>query len=76
MGGFKSVASASRFCQAYDEVRNFLRPRSRRNEVVSLAQRWLAYTAHTRILLTSLAAAEMKTPSDVTATLAPGWSEF
>jgi transposase-like protein len=57
MGGFKSVESATRFCQVHDEVRNFLRPRSHRNEVVSLAQRRLLYTARTRILLTSLATA-------------------
>jgi putative transposase len=57
MGGFKSVASATRFCRVHDEVRNFLRPRSRRNEVVSLVQRRLLYTARTRVLLTSLAAA-------------------
>jgi|RhiMethySRZTD1v2_1073278.scaffolds.fasta_scaffold158715_4 hypothetical protein len=60
MGGFKSVESATRFCQAHDEVRNFLRPRSHRNEVVSLAQRRLLYTARTRVLLTSLAAAYMR----------------
>jgi putative transposase len=57
MGGFKSVESAERFCRVHDEVRNFLRPRSHRNEVVSLAQRRLLYTARTRVLLTSLAAA-------------------
>jgi hypothetical protein len=57
MGGFKSVKSAQRFCQAHDEVRNFLRPRSYRNEVISLAQRRLLHTARTRVLLTSLAAA-------------------
>jgi transposase-like protein len=57
MGGFKSVASASRFCRAHDKVRNFLRPHSRRNEVISLAQRRLLYTVRTRVLLTSLAAA-------------------
>jgi putative transposase len=57
MGGFKSVESAKRFCRVHDEVQNFLRPRSRRNEVVSLAQRRLLYTARTRVLLTSLAAA-------------------
>jgi putative transposase len=56
MGGFKNVDSAKRFCRVHDEVRNFLRPRSRRNEVVSLAQRRLLYTARTRVLLTSLAA--------------------
>jgi len=57
MGGFKSVESAKRFCCAHDEVRNFLRPRSYRNEVISLAQRRLVHIARTRILLTSMAAA-------------------
>jgi putative transposase len=57
MGGFKGVKSARRFCRVYDEVRNFLRPRTRRNEMVSLAQRRILYTAHTRVLLTSLAVA-------------------
>jgi putative transposase len=57
MGGFKSVESAKRFCRVHDEVRNFLRPRSQRSEVVSLAQRRLLYTAWTRVLLTPLAAA-------------------
>jgi transposase-like protein len=57
MGGFKSVESAKRFCRVHDEVRNFLRPRSRRNEVVSLGQRRLLATARMRALLTSLAAA-------------------
>jgi transposase-like protein len=57
MGGFKSVESAQRFCRVHDEVRNFLRPRSRRNEKVSLAQRRLLYKARSRVLLTSLAVA-------------------
>jgi len=57
MGGFKNVDSAKHFCRVHDEVRNFLRPRSCRHEVVSLAQRRLLYTARTRVLLTSLAAA-------------------
>lgn len=57
MGGLKNVDSAQRFCQVYDEVRNFLRFRARRNERVSLAHRRLLYTARTRVLLTSLAAA-------------------
>ena len=48
MGGFKSVEAAQRFCRVHDEVRNFLRPRSYRNEVVSLAQRRILYTARTR----------------------------
>jgi putative transposase len=37
MGGFKSVESATLLCRISDEVRNFLRRRSHRNEVVSLA---------------------------------------
>ena len=57
MGGLKSVDSATRFCRVHDEVRNFLRPRSKRNERVSLAQRRILYTARTRVLLTALAAA-------------------
>jgi transposase-like protein len=57
MGGFKSKESATRFCRAYDEVRHFLRLQSQRNEVISLAQRHILYTARTRVLLTSLAAA-------------------
>jgi putative transposase len=56
MGGCKSIESARRFCRIHDEVRNFLRPRSRRNEVVSLSQRRLLYATRTRVLLTSLAA--------------------
>ena len=76
MGGFKSVASATRFCRAQDEVRNFLRPRSGRNEVVSLAQRRLLYTVRTRVLLTSLAAAQTRTLSDITAMPVPCWGEF
>jgi len=60
MGSVKSVESAKRFCRVHDEVRNFLRPYSHRNEVVSLAQRRLLYTARTRVLLTSLAAAWIK----------------
>jgi putative transposase len=56
MGSFKSVESAKRFCRVHDEVRNFLRPRSRRNEVVSLGQRRLLATARMHALLASLAA--------------------
>jgi transposase-like protein len=57
MGGFKRMDSAECFCWVHDEVRNFLRPRSRPNEVVSLVLRRLLYTGRTRVLLTSLAAA-------------------
>ena len=34
MRGFKSFASAERFCRSYDELRDFLRPRTRRNQPV------------------------------------------
>jgi putative transposase len=54
MGGFKSVDSAPRLCRVHDEVRNFLRPRSHRNAVISLGQRRLLYATRTRVLLTSL----------------------
>ena len=57
MGSFKSVESAKRFCRVHEEVRNFLWPCSRRSEVIPLAQRRLFYTAITRVLLCSLAAA-------------------
>ena len=39
MRGFKSFVSASRFCRAFDELRNFLRPQRRRRQSVSLAHR-------------------------------------
>ncbi len=32
MRGFKSFASAERFCRGYDELRAFLRPRTRHNQ--------------------------------------------
>src|SRR3978361_462339 len=34
MCGFKCPRSAARFCRAYDELRNFLRPRSRHHPYV------------------------------------------
>src|SRR5262249_36930812 len=34
MCGFKSFVSAARFCRVYEEVRHFLRARSRRHEAV------------------------------------------
>lgn len=37
--GFGAFDSAQRFCQAYDEVSNFLRPRSRMAEFVSLSEK-------------------------------------
>jgi len=39
MRGFKSPLNASRFCRARDEVRNFLRAATRRNQYVPAAER-------------------------------------
>jgi putative transposase len=39
MRGFKNFDAAHRFCRAFDEVRNFLRPASTINQNVSLARR-------------------------------------
>ncbi len=36
MRGLKCPRSAAWFCQAYDELRNFLRPRTRRHQHVSV----------------------------------------
>ena len=38
MRGFKAFRSADRFCRAFDEVRNFLRPASYINQTISLAR--------------------------------------
>jgi len=38
MRGFGSFDSAARFCTAHDELRAHLRPRTRFNDVVSLAE--------------------------------------
>jgi hypothetical protein len=39
MLGFKSPVSAARFCSAFDEQRNYFRPRQFLKEQVSLAKR-------------------------------------
>ena len=39
MRGFKNFDAAHRFCRAFDEVRNFLRPTCYINQTVSLATR-------------------------------------
>ena len=39
MRGFKNFDAAQRFCRAFDEVRNFLRPTNYINQTVSLARR-------------------------------------
>jgi hypothetical protein len=39
MLGFGNFKSAKRFCQTFDEVRNFFRSRTRMGEFVSLSER-------------------------------------
>ena len=39
MRGFKNFDAAHRFCRAFDEIRNFLRPTCYINQTVSLATR-------------------------------------
>src|SRR5262245_38952132 len=38
MLGFGEFASAQRFCQAFEEVRQYFRPRHKQRQVISLAQ--------------------------------------
>ena len=57
MCGFKSFVSAQRFCRVYEEVRNFLRIRSRRNEPVSLAWQRALHLGRMRVLMETLAVA-------------------
>lgn len=57
MRGFKSFFSASRFCTAFDELRNYLRPRQRMRERVSLAQQRKLYLERFCLLKSSLLAA-------------------
>jgi putative transposase len=55
MGGFEHFVSAARFCQVYDEVRNFFHVRSQRNEAVSLAWQLAFHLGRLRVLMTTLA---------------------
>ena len=43
MRGFGSFTSAARFCCAFDELRNYLRPRRTMGEVVSLPEQRQAF---------------------------------
>ncbi len=54
MRGFKCPRSADRFCRAYDELRHFLRPRSRHNEHVSADRRRLLLLRRTVTVLAIL----------------------
>ncbi len=39
MRGFKNFDAAHRFCRAFDEIRNFLRPATYINQTISLSRR-------------------------------------
>jgi hypothetical protein len=57
MRDFDNFASAARFCHCHDELRDFLRPRSRHNQQVSANRRRLLHlrraTAALAILTTA-----------------------
>src|SRR5215217_3487635 len=57
MRGFKCPRSAARFCRAYDELRNFLRPHSRHNQYVPADCRRLLHLRRTVTVLAILQAA-------------------
>jgi putative transposase len=57
MRGFKSFASAERFCRGYDELRNFLRPCTRHNQYVFASHRRLLHLRRASSVLAVLEAA-------------------
>jgi transposase-like protein len=57
MRGFKSSSSAARFCRSYDELRNFLRPRSNRNQYVPANHRRLHVLSRSLTAISILKAA-------------------
>lgn len=57
MRGFKCPRSASRFCRAYDELRNFLRLRSRHHQHVPADRQRLLHLRRTATVLAILEAA-------------------
>jgi transposase-like protein len=57
MRGFKCPRSAERFCRGYDELRNFLRPRSQPYQHVSTDHRRLHFLRRTATVLSLLQAA-------------------
>jgi putative transposase len=56
MRGFKSFASAERPCRSYDELRNYLRPRTHHNQYVSASRHRLL---HLRRAIAALAILEV-----------------
>jgi putative transposase len=57
MRGFKSFASAERFCRGYDELRNFLRPRTCHNQYVTADRRRLLHLRRASCAFAMLVAA-------------------
>jgi putative transposase len=57
MRGFKSFASAERFCRGYDELRDFLRPRTRHNQHIPADRRRLLHLRRASCALAILEAA-------------------
>src|SRR4051812_49604420 len=57
MRGFKSFASAERFCRSYDELRDFLRPATRHNQPISASRRRLLHLRRATAVLAILEAA-------------------
>ena len=56
MRGFKCPRSAARFCRGHDELRNYLRPRSRRNQHVPADHRRMHHLCRTATVLAILEA--------------------
>ena len=57
MRGFKSFASAERFCRSHDELRDFLRCRTRHNQPVLASRRRLLHLRRATAALAILEAA-------------------
>ena len=57
MCGFKSFTSAERFCGSHDGLRNFLRPRTRHNQLVPASRRRLLHLRRPAAVLATLQAA-------------------
>ena len=57
MRGFKSFASAERFCRGYDELRDFLRPHTRHNQHIPADRRRLLHLRRATAALAILEAA-------------------
>jgi putative transposase len=56
MRGFKAFGAAARFCRGYDELRAFLRPRTRHSQHVPAHRRRLLHLRRAAAVLTILQA--------------------